>query len=280
MLANVRADNWEQHIRPKAVSRLMQTSLWPYIALLVLFVLVFTFLIGVDWGQSEPFYSSISHTTLVVIFLPLFVLPWISLIAGIRRYWQSVGGQSIVRGDVVNALASTATMKQLGGGQGQGCNYEATERFTNLRRWAHQATMYGFLLCLASTSVATVYHYFFNWQAPYEFFSLPKLFGVSGGLLLSFGTAALFVLKLKADSHLASVERRMGEYTFIALLFAVSTTGLILYWSAGTWLASGSLIIHLAFIAMFFISVPYSKMVHGFFRLSALCREAQIQRLS
>ncbi len=280
MLANVRADNWEQHIKPGSVSRLMQTALWPYLLLLVLFVFVFTFLFGVEWGLAQPFYSSISHTALIAMFLPLFVLPWFPLVGGLRRYWKSVGGQSLVISDVASAFSSASTMKQLGGGQGQGCNYEATERFTSTRRWAHQATMYGFLLCLASTSVATLYHYLFNWQAPYEFFSLPKLLGVSGGLLLSAGTAVLFLLKLKADSHLGSVERRLGEYVFIALLFAVSTSGLVLYWSAGSSLASGSLVIHLAFIAVFFISVPYSKMVHGFFRMSALCRESQIRRLS
>jgi len=280
LLADVRARNWEQHIRPSWVSRLMQTSLWPYAALLLLFVSLFTFVLDIGWGLSEPFYSSIGHTTLVAIFLPLFVLPWFALAGGLRRYWTSVGGQSIARSDVAHAFASAASMKQLDGGQGQGCNYEAGERYSHARRWAHQATMYGFLLCFASTSVATIYHYAFGWEAPYELFSLPKLFGVTGGVLLSAGTAALMTLKLKADKQLGSASRSAGEYAFVGLLFLVSTSGLVLYWSTGTQLASGSLIIHLAVIAVFFISIPYSKMVHGFFRLAALCREAQIRRLT
>ncbi len=278
MLANVRAHNWEQHIKPSGVSRLMQSALWPYLLLVMLFITLFTFAIGVEWGSSEPFYSSISHTALVAIFLPLFFLPWVSLIAGLRSYWRSIGGQPIVFSDLKQAFSSAATMKQLSGGQGQGCNYEAGERFSSVRRWAHHATMYGFLLCFASTSVGTLYHYLFGWEAPYAFLSLPKLLGVSGGVLLSNGTAAMLLLKFKAESELGSVARRAGEYAFIALLFMTSTTGLILYWSAGTVLASSSLIIHLAFIAVFFVSLPYSKMVHGFFRLAALCREAQFQR--
>jgi len=278
LLANVRASNWEQHIRPSSIARVMQTSLWPYALLVLLFVLLFTLVLGVEWGLSEPFYASISHTTLIAIFLPLFVLPWFSLIAGLRRYWHSTGGQALVKSDIRHALASAATLRQLSGGQGQGCNYEAGERYSSLRRWAHQATMYGFLLCFASTSVATLYHYVFGWVAPYAFLSLPKLFGVTGGLLLSAGTLGLLVLKMQSDRKLGSIERRVGEYAFVVLLFLVSTSGLVLYWSAGSSLASGSLILHLAFIAVFFVSMPYSKMVHGFFRLAALCREAQIQR--
>ena len=279
LLANVRAQNWEQHIRPGALSRTMQASMWPYVVITLLFIVVFSLISNVGWASSEPFYSAISHTMLVAIFLPLFVLPWVALIGGLRRYWMAVGGQPLVFSDVRQAFGSAATMKQLSGGQGQGCNYEAGERYSSSRRWAHQATMYGFLLCFASTSTATVYHYVFGWIAPYEFFSLPKLFGVSGGLLLSAGTAWLFYLKGKSDSHLGSVQRQAGEYAFVSLLFLVSTSGLILYWSSGTVLASSSLIIHLAFIATFCVSLPYSKMVHGFFRLAALCREAQMKRL-
>jgi citrate/tricarballylate utilization protein len=37
------------------------------------------------------------------------------------------------------------------------------------------------------------------------------------------------------------------------------------------------LILHLAGIACLFISIPFSKMVHGFFRMAALIREAQLR---
>ena len=235
---------------------------------------------GVSWGSSEPFYSSISHTALVAVFLPLFVVPWVALIGGLKRYWQSVGGQRLAVSDVRHAFSSAASMKQLGGGQGQGCNYESEEQYTNTRRWAHQSTMYGFIMCFASTALGTVYHYAFGWVAPYEFFSLPKLLGVFGGLLLSAGTAVLFFLKTQADAALGSVQRLAGEYAFVGLLFLVSSSGLMLYWAGGTGLASASLVLHLAFIATFFVCLPFSKMVHGFFRLAALCREAQIKRLA
>jgi citrate/tricarballylate utilization protein len=36
--------------------------------------------------------------------------------------------------------------------------------------------------------------------------------------------------------------------------------------------------IHLASIAAFFVTLPYTKMAHGFFRLAALMREAQLAK--
>lgn len=278
LLANIRAQSWEQHVWPQVVTRTMQRSVWPYVALVLLFIVVFSAGAGAPWLSSVPFYSSISHNTMVLVFMPLFVLPLIALAAGVRRYWKSIGGTSLTRSDVLHACKAAATMRQLDGGQGQGCNYESGERYTTTRRWAHQSAMFGFLLCFMSTSVATIYHYLFGSPAPYPFFSLPKLLGVSGGLLLSVGCIALIYLKGQADSLLGSQKRHYAEYTFSTLLLLVAVTGLLLYWGKGTLVAGAMLIVHLALVATFFIAIPYSKMAHGFFRLAALCRESQLSR--
>jgi len=280
LLANVRAQNWEQHIKPQGLSRAMQTNAWPYVLLALLFVALFSIMLRGSLFSSIPFYSAISHTLLVSVFAPLFLLPWVAVYFGMRNYWKSVGGAKLELSDIKYAFSSAASMKQLAGGQGQGCNYESAEQYSSVRRWAHQATMVGFLLCFASTSVGTLYHYLLDWIAPYPLFSLPKMLGVVGGVLLSLGTAAMMVLKRQANSALGSAKRTAGEYAFVGLLFSVSTTGLLLYASSGTSMATAWLIVHLAFIATFFITTPYSKMVHGFFRLAALCREAQLKRLS
>ena len=59
---------------------------------------------------------------------------------------------------------------------------------TPWRRWLHHATFYGFMLCFASTCVATLYH-FAGSPAPYAYTSLPVLLGTAGGLGLVVGTA-------------------------------------------------------------------------------------------
>ena len=278
LLAQRRAENWQQYIKPRWLSQAMQQRVWPYVVITLVFVFLFAVVMGVPWTSSEPFYTSISHSIMVLVFTPLFLIPLLSLAFGLKAYWLAVGGTRLTMHDLKEAVKSAATLRQLSGGQGQGCNYESEDVFSSSRRWAHQATMYGFLLCFASTCTATLYHYLFGLAAPYSFFSLPKLFGVSGGVLLSIGTAVLAYLKSRADSGLGSKANTAAEYVFIGLLFLVSTTGLLLYWFSGTVLASAWLIIHLAFVAVFFISIPYSKMVHGFFRLAALCRESQFKR--
>jgi citrate/tricarballylate utilization protein len=173
------------------------------------------------------------------------------------------------------AFTAAADMRNLGGGQGQGCNFEEGDRFSNKRRIAHQMVMYGFLLCFASTSSGTVLHYVFGLEAPYGFFSLPKLLGVPGGILLSIGAVWLIALKLQADRALGAASAWGGEVAFVLLLGLTGATGLALYAATGSALVAPLLAIHLGAVLTFFLTTPYSKMVHGFYRLAALVRDAQ-----
>jgi citrate/tricarballylate utilization protein len=138
--------------------------------------------------------------------------------------------------------------------------------------------MYGFLLCLASTSVATILHYAFGLHAPYGFWSLPKLFGVSGGILLTVGCGAMVLLKHKSVRELGDPSAWGGEIGFVLLLGFVGLSGLVLYTLSSTALMPALLAIHLGSVLTFFLLVPYTKMAHGFYRLAALIRDAQRKR--
>ena len=63
----------------------------------------------------------------------------------------------------------------------------------------------------------------------------------------------------------------------ILLLFVVAASGLALYAASGTVLVKGLLALHLGAVLTFFLLIPYSKMTHGFYRIAALTREAQLQ---
>src|SRR3546814_1176224 len=78
------------------------------------------------------------------------------------------------------------SLKYLDGGHGDGCNNE-DDRFSLWRRRFHHFTFYGFMLCFAATSVATLYHYLLDYQAPYPIFSLPVQLGIFGGIGLLIG---------------------------------------------------------------------------------------------
>ena len=64
-------------------------------------------------------------------------------------------------------------------------------------------------------------------------------------------------------------------FAFILLLGSVSFTGLALYSGGKSAVMPQLLAIHLSTVLVFFLLTPFSKMVHEFFRLAALVREAQ-----
>lgn len=275
-LAEVRRDSWEEYAWPSGVARKIQTSgmLLAGIAV-VLFAFIFLAMHFLRASGGEGFYAVLSHTVMVAIFMPAFFFPLISLGIGIRRYWKDVGGEPVKLSHLLGATKKVAKMKDLAAGHGDGCNFEETDKFSHARRYAHQLVMYGFLLCFASTSSGTVLHYVVDIHAPYGFWSLPKLLGVPGGILLTIGCIWMVNLKLKSDKDLGDANRWGGEMAFIALLGFVAFTGLALYALGQTALLPFMLAIHLGAVLVFFLMTPYSKMAHGFFRMAALVRDAQ-----
>ncbi|MDJ0834778.1 MAG: tricarballylate utilization 4Fe-4S protein TcuB [Gammaproteobacteria bacterium] len=279
-LANVRQQSWQDYTWPISLSRAFHRSgvaivLATIAGLIVLMLAIHQ--LG-SW-QGEGFYGVLSHNAMVSIFLPAFLLPILVIAVSIRKYWRASHAGHTRGAAITETISSAATMNNLAGGHGEGCNFEDEDRYSNTRRWMHQATLYGFLLCFASTSVAILMHYFLNMPAPYPLFSLPKLFGVSGGLLLCAGTAGLAYLKLKADRNLGAASAWGGEMGFVLLLFVVSASGLALYGFGDTAALQALLVIHLGAVFAFFLLMPYTKMMHGFFRLAALLKDRN-ERLS
>lgn len=274
-LAEVRQDSWRSHAWPPGAATLFDRS---GMAISTGLVLAFALLFGLAQllrpESGEGFYAYMSHGLMVAIFIPAFLLPLLTLAISLRRYWRTAGGGAFHLADLWQATQSAGRMKNLEGGHGDGCNFEDEDRFSQARRYFHQATLYGFLMCFASTSSGTVLHYGFGMEAPYGLFSLPKLFGVPGGLLLCAGTLGLAWLKTKADPNLGARSVWGGEMAFVLLLFSVSATGLLLYAATGTSAVAALLPIHLGTVLTFFLLTPYSKMAHGFYRMAALTMES------
>lgn len=278
-LAEVRQESWEHFAWPEAFAKRFQSSgLMIAIASVLCFAVFFLTIRTLGSAGGEGFYAVLSHTAMVSIFLPAFVFPLFSLAISMRRYWSATNGEPVRLSHIVEAFGSAARMKNLAGGHGDGCNFEDEDRFSQSRRLAHQAVMYGFLLCFASTSAATILHYAFDMPAPYPIWSLPKLLGLPGGILMVAGSLWLMALKLKADKNLGAPSAWGGEMGFVALLLLVALTGLLLYALGSTSLMPLLLAIHLGSVLSFFLLTPYTKMAHGFYRLAALIREAQRKR--
>ena len=82
-------------------------------------------------------------------------------------------------------MRDACTLRYLDGG-GIGC-FNDDERPNDRRRLYHHLTFYGFLLCFASTCVATLYHYLLGRVAPYPWYDLPVVLGTVGGIGLLIG---------------------------------------------------------------------------------------------
>jgi citrate/tricarballylate utilization protein len=223
-------------------------------------------------AHSGPgaFYAVVPYGVMVIVASISFGYALLAFYMGMRSYWRAAGIKHVGAKALALGLHDAMTLRNLGGG-GHGCN-DTDGSFSQRRRWLHQAMMWGFLLCFAATSVATIYDHFFGWIAPYAWSSLPVILGTTGGLGLAIGSGGLFWLKLTTDPVPVS-RRNLGmDVGLLALLFIVAATGLALLLARETNAMGNLLVIHLGFVLALFITLPYGKFVHGLYRLGALVR--------
>ena len=273
--AEVRHESWKEFAWPRRFASMLDRAGVVISAVLALsFALLFWAAVELRPVDGEGFYAVMSHGLMVAIFLPAFLLPFMAVGVSLIRYWRHVGGGRLRVGPIWQACRDAAALRNLKGGHGDGCNFEDGDRFSMARRTYHQMSFWGFMMCFGSTCSGTLLHYGFGLEAPYSWYSLPKLLGVPGGLILCLGTGGLAWLKVKADPSLGAAKIWGGEMAFVLLLFGVSATGLALYAATGTGAVAWLLPIHLGAVLAFFLTTPYSKMAHGFYRLAAMVKDA------
>jgi len=283
-LAEVRVHTYAEYAWPRAFGALYRRA-GGFVALalaggLGLFLLLALLQSGglVRPANGGNFYAVFPHNLLVNMFGLVFGWAVLALAIGVVRFWRAWDPGSGSAAATFEAAGNALTLKYLDGGQGEGCN-EADDRFTLARRRYHHLTFYGFMLCFASTSVATLYHYALGLQAPYGFTSIPVLLGVAGGIGLLIGPAGLFMLNIRRHPDHGDRAQKAMDHGLIWLLFFTSLTGLaLLVWrdsSAMTIL----LAVHLGVVMALFLTMPYGKFAHGIFRSAALLKWAIEKRM-
>lgn len=280
-MARVRGQTYSEYAWPPALGALYRRNGTTVSLALVLGLTVFLLLALASRGSlwHEPlagnFYAVFPHNTLVVMFGSAFGFAVLALALGVRRFWRDVRPLQEVpaQGAAAEAVRAALTLKYLDGGHGQGCN-EADDRFTHARRRYHHLTFWGFMLCFASTSVATVYHYALGWQAPYPITSLPVILGTVGGLGLIVGPIGLLRLNLRRHELQGDAAQQTMDRAFISLLLLTSITGLALLAGRETGAMALLLAVHLGVVMALFLTLPYGKFAHGVFRVAALLKHA------
>lgn len=287
-MARVRGQTYAAYAWPVPLGRLYQRqglTLSVALALgLALFLALAALSRGPLWGADvgADFYAIFPHNLLVGLFAPVFLFACLALALGLRRFMKAItpvtSAQPAGAAAAAEATHAALSLQYLDGGHGHGCHNDDDAHTLWRRRW-HHFTFYGFMLCFAATSVGTLYHYLLDLPAPYELPSLPKLLGAAGGISLTLGTAGLWHLHRRRHPLHGDAAQKTMDLGFIALLFLTSASGLLLWAARGTPALGLMLCLHLGAVMALFLTLPYSKFAHGFFRSAALLRHAVEKRL-
>jgi citrate/tricarballylate utilization protein len=281
VMAQVRGHTYAHYAWPAPLGQLYQRNGLTLSLALAAGLALFLGLASSAPTGAGDFYAIFPHNFLVSLFAPVFLFTVFALAMGVRRFWADItpatSGAPVSSPAALEATHDVLRLKYLDGGHGEGCN-NADDAFSLARKHAHHLTFYGFMLCFAATSVATLYHYAFHLPAPYNLPSLPKLLGVVGGVSLLLGTAGLFILKLQRHPEQGDAAQKPMDLGFIALLFLISLSGLALWLARGHSSMPTWLVIHLGAVMALFATLPYNKFAHGIFRTASLLRHAVEKR--
>ena len=285
-MAHLRGQTYADFTWPPALGRLYRhhglvLSL-ALAAALALFLMLGVLRQGSLWTTvaGGNFYAIFPHGLMVSLFAPVFGFALLALGLGVAKFWRQVSPADAALTStpaLADATGLALQLKYLDGGHGQGCNND-DDAWTLWRRRFHHLTFYGFMLCFAATSLATVYHYVFGWAAPYDLPSVPKLLGAVGGVMLMLGTAGLWHLNRTRHALHGDAQQKPMDLGFIALLFLVSSSGLALWLARSTPALALLLCLHLGAVMALFATLPYGKFAHGVFRTASLLRHAVEKR--
>jgi citrate/tricarballylate utilization protein len=282
-MAQVRRATYEEFAWPRALGALYRRN-GTVLALataggLALFLVLVLALRGtlLHAPLAGDFYAVFPHNMLVTLFGLAFGWAVLALAVGAARFWRGESPGPVGAGAAKEATRNVLALTYLDGGHGDGCN-EQDDRFTLARRRFHHLTFYGFLLCFASTSVATLYHYLLGSPAPYPVASLPVILGTLGGIGLLAGPAGLLWLNQRRHPLHGDPQQRPMDRAFIVLLFATSLTGLALLALRDTGAMALLLAVHLGTVLALFLTLPYGKFAHAVYRSAALLKWAVERR--
>ncbi|TAL93209.1 MAG: tricarballylate utilization 4Fe-4S protein TcuB [Paraburkholderia sp.] len=277
-MAQVRVNTYTEYAWPKAFGALYKRN---GMTVALALAVALTFLLALAGRSTRPvaesfganFYAIFSHNFLAMLFGAVFLFAAVALGIGVRRFWRNEDPGDASLDAALEATKDVLTLRYLGGGHDDGCNNEG-DAFSLKRRRFHHLTFYGFMLCFASTCVATLYHYLFRLEAPYAYASLPVVLGTVGGVSLLLGTCGLLWLNINRHPLHGDPAQKPMDRGFVLLLILIALTGLLLLGLRSTAFMPTLLALHLGTVMALFVTLPYGKFAHGIYRTAALLKWA------
>ncbi|MFI6348613.1 tricarballylate utilization 4Fe-4S protein TcuB [Streptomyces sp. NPDC050560] len=281
-LSAVRAEDYRRYVWPHRVPRLLRG--WPgvfsgaFVACVVVILLAAAHtgwrgLVTDGSGASSP-YDLIAYGPLLALILLPALYSVLVMLGAARAYWREVGGapDGLKGGAVARAVWYAATLRYLRGG-GEDCYYPEDEKPSAGRRRLHALVMYGFGLCIVSTSAAAVMQDFLGVEPPYDVLSVPVATGFVGGVGLVVGSAGLLMLKARSSAVTSFAQMTVKDYGLLVALTFLALSGLLTLFVRATPAYGLVYLVHLASVALSFAAAPYSKFVHLVYRFLALVRD-------
>jgi citrate/tricarballylate utilization protein len=288
-LAIARAESYAAYAWPRAFSPLFARN---GVAVSVIAALcIATFIYGFAAVNDTPemhairtgpgaFYALMPHNVMALLFGAALLYAILAIVMSVRAFWRDIGepvGMTSDAASLWQAVKDAANLRYLDGG-GVGC-FNRDDQPTDNRKIFHHLTFYGFVFCFAATCVGTLDHYLLAREAPYPWWDLPVVLGTLGGIGLLVGPLGLLIARGQRDPVLADQARSGMDTAFILMLFITSFTGIALLLLRATSAMGPLLALHLGVVFALFVTLPYSKFVHGIYRFAALVRYARERRM-
>jgi citrate/tricarballylate utilization protein len=219
------------------------------------------------------------HNLMALVFGGAFAFAVVALAMGVRAFWRDANRSNPLPLDpkaLWQAMRDAGSLRYLDGG-GVGCVNE-DEVPKDSRRVFHHMTFYGFLLCFAATTTATLYHYLLGREAPYPWYDLPVVLGTVGGIGIVVGPAGLLAARRRRRAELKVGKHSGMDLAFSAMLLLTGISGLALLALRATPAMGVLLALHLGVVFALFLTMPYGRFVHGIYRFTALVRYALERR--
>jgi citrate/tricarballylate utilization protein len=282
--AEIRVETYEEYAWPRPLAGLFVrngtiVSLVTAASIALVVMLIMSLRAPTSLYQAHvgpgAFYAIVPWGFMTSVAAVTFLYALLALVMGAVNFWRDTRSpltKRVTFGALASAMHDVMTLRYLGS-DGNGCN-DQDETFSQLRRRLHHAMFYGFLLCFASTCVATVYDHLLGLPAPYPFWSAPVLLGALGGIGLVIGTIGLIWVKITTDQVPVARSVLGSDFALLFLLLLSAVTGLLLLALRDTGAMGILLAVHLGFILGLFLVLPYSKFVHGIYRSTALLKAA------
>ncbi|HSN56567.1 MAG TPA: quinone-interacting membrane-bound oxidoreductase complex subunit QmoC [Candidatus Sulfomarinibacteraceae bacterium] len=235
--------------------------------------------------MGQYFYDAwVPHSLIYIVNFAAVGFVCLALFVSGTRFWKMTGNQQKRSGSFVGALFGAV------GDIALHRKFSSCERGVPKRRWGHFMVMWGFVGAAVASGFAVVFLYAdtppFSWFFLLPFFEdigypVPithwnKLLANISAVLLVIGGILLFVNRLRRGDKLVGQTTAFDRF-FLWLVLSVIVTGVLTqvfrYTIAEPMVGFAVYVVHLGVVLSLFLTLPYSKFAHIFYRTLAMLHE-------